>query len=267
MKLKTPAPIDPHTRVRLNRIDTSTDGGLNHETAAVVLVKHRKTLAGLQEVLYAGQQRSVLIVLQGMDTAGKDGTISHIFSGINPQGCDVASFKVPTPLEARHDFLWRCHARVPARGMIGIFNRSHYEDVLSPVVHKLINKKTAREHMEQINSFEQMLTDNGTLVLKFFLHISKDEQKRRLQSRLDDPDKLWKFSEADLKERAYWDGYQTAYEDVLHQTSKKHAPWYVIPADVKWYRNLAISAILTEVLGGMKLSYPEPTVDPGTIKL
>ena len=267
MKLKTPWLIAPHSKVRLSKIDSSADGGKTHETAAAVLAGHRDKLAKLQEVLYAGQKRSVLIVLQGMDTAGKDGTISHIFSGINPQGCDVASFKVPTPLEARHDFLWRCHAKVPAAGMIGIFNRSHYEDVLFPRVHKQISHKEARQHMDEINAFEQMLTDNGTMVLKFFLHISKDEQKKRLQSRLDDPDKLWKFSAADLKERAFWDDYQAAYEDLFEHTSKKDAPWFTIPADHKWYRNLAISEILVEALGQMKLKYPEPTVDPKTIKL
>ena len=267
MKSKSPWLVAPHGKVKLAKIDTSADGDLTQETAAAVLAGHRDELAKLQEVLYAGQKRSVLIVLQGMDTAGKDGTISHIFSGINPQGCDVASFKVPTPLEARHDFLWRCHAQVPAAGMMTIFNRSHYEDVLSPRVHKLISHKEARRHMDEINHFEQMLVDNGTVVLKFFLHISKDEQKKRLQSRLDHPDKLWKFSAADLKERAFWDDYQSAYEDVLEHTSKKDAPWFTIPADHKWHRNLAISAILVEALKPLKLKYPDPTVDPKTIKL
>lgn len=267
MKFKAPEPVPSHGKLKLSKIDTSEDGGLTHETAATALTGHRDKLADLQEVLYAGQQRSVLIVLQGMDTAGKDGTISHIFSGINPQGCDVASFKVPTPLEARHDFLWRCHAKVPAKGMMTIFNRSHYEDVLAPRVHKLIGHKEVRQHMDEINHFEQMLVDNGTVVLKFFLHISKDEQKERLQSRLDDKEKLWKFSEADLKERAFWDDYQLAYEDLLEHTSKKDAPWFVIPADHKWYRNLAISKILVEALTPLKLKYPEPTVDPKTIKL
>ncbi len=267
MNVKSPWLIAPHAKVKLSKIDPSTDGGVTAETAAVSLTGHRKKLAALQEVLYAGQDRSVLIVLQGMDTAGKDGTISHIFSGINPQGCDVASFKVPTPLEARHDFLWRCHARVPAKGMMTIFNRSHYEDVLSPVVHKAIGHKQARRHMDEINQFEQMLVDNGTVVLKFFLHISKDEQKERLQSRLDDPEKLWKFSAADLKERGFWDDYQTVYEDVLERTSRKDAPWFVIPANHKWYRNLAISRILVDALTPLKLKYPEPTVDPKTIKL
>ena len=267
MKLKPLEAVEPHGKVKLSKVATDTSAGLAQEAAAAALTGHRTQLANLQEVLYAGQERSVLIVLQGMDTAGKDGTISHIFSGINPQGCDVASFKVPTPLEARHDFLWRCHARVPARGMMTIFNRSHYEDVLAPRVHKLITQKQARQHMDEINNFEEMLVANGTVVLKFFLHISKDEQKRRLQARLDDKDKLWKFSAADLTERGFWDEYQTAYEDVLERTSKKHAPWFVVAADHKAYRNLAISKVLVDSLGGLKLKYPKPTVDPSTIKL
>ena len=256
-----------HGKVKLSKLTTDTAAGLAKEAAAAALEGHQEQLAKLQEVLYAGQERSVLIVLQGMDTAGKDGTISHIFSGINPQGCEVASFKVPTPLEARHDFLWRCHARVPAKGMMTIFNRSHYEDVLAPRVHKLISHKEARRHMDEINNFEQMLVDNGTVVLKFFLHISKDEQKRRLQDRLDHADKLWKFSAADLTERGFWDEYQSVYEEVLEHTSKKHAPWFVVPADHKAYRNLAISKVIVDALNGLKLKYPEPTVDPKTIKL
>lgn len=267
MKLKPLEAVTPHGKVKLSKCTTDTSAGLAQEAAALALMGHRTQLEKLQEVLYAGQERSVLIVLQGMDTAGKDGTISHIFSGINPQGCDVASFKVPTPLEARHDFLWRCHARVPAKGMITIFNRSHYEAVLSPRVHKLIGRKEAHEQMDEINAFEQMLVANGTLVLKFFLHISKGEQKRRLQARLDDKDKLWKFSAGDLTERGFWDDYQAAYEDVLERTSKKDAPWFVVPADHKAYRNLAISKVLVDALGALKLKYPKPTVDPSTIKL
>ena len=263
--LKYPHPVD--SRVKLSKIKTSIDGGLTSESAALILVKHRDKLADLQELLYAGQQHSVLIVLQGMDTAGKDGTIKHIFSGINPQGCDVASFKVPTSLEARHDFLWRCHAQAPPRGIIKIFNRSHYEDVLAPRVHKLITRKVAHQHLEQINDFERMLVENGTIVLKFFLHVSQDEQTARLKARLDNPDKLWKFSEGDLKERVFWSAYQDAYEDLLERTSKPHAPWFVIPADRKWYRNLAISGILVDALSGLKLAYPKPTMDAAKIKL
>ena len=191
---------------------------------APVLVKHRNQLADLQDVFYAGQQKALLIVLQGMDTAGKDGTISHIFSGVNPQGCDVAAFKVPTPLEARHDFLWRVHAQVPPRGMIGIFNRSHYEDVLSPRVHKLISAKRHARRLDDINEFESMLADNDVVILKFFLHISRDEQTRRLQSRIDDPHKHWKLSEADFHERKFWPQYTAAYEDILRPPATSTPP-------------------------------------------
>jgi PPK2 family polyphosphate:nucleotide phosphotransferase len=267
MKLKSPWLVKPHTKLRLADCPTSAKDELTPETEAAVLTSHRDKLAKLQEVLYAGQQHAVLIVLQGMDTAGKDGTIAHIFSGVNPQGCDVASFKVPTPLEARHDFLWRCHAQTPAKGMIVVFNRSHYEDVLAPRVHKLISPKVVRRHMDDINEFESALADNGTLILKFFLHISVEEQKKRLQARLDDPHKHWKFSAADLSERQFWPQYHAAYQDILNRTSKKHAPWFVIPADRKGFRNLAISGILVEALTSLKLKYPAPTVDVSTIKL
>jgi PPK2 family polyphosphate:nucleotide phosphotransferase len=267
MKLKSPWLIPPHQKVKLADFDASATRGHSEDASIKDLDKHRKTLGKLQEVLYAGQQHSVLIVLQGMDTAGKDGTISHIFSGINPQGCDVASFKVPTPLEARHDFLWRCHEKVPARGMIGVFNRSHYEQVLFPRVHKQITAKQARRNMDEINAFESMLYDGGTVILKFYLHISRDEQTRRLQARLDDPDKHWKFSDGDLKERQFWPQYQDAYEELLSHTSRKHAPWFVIPANHKWFRNDAISRILVDALGSLKLSYPEPAVDVTKITL
>ena len=268
MKLKSPFLIKPHTKVKLSAHSTASHPGYRDETSAnAVLVSHRQQLNDLQEVLYASQSRAVLIVLQGMDTAGKDGTIRHIFSGINPQGCDVASFKVPTPLEARHDFLWRCHQQVPARGMVGIFNRSHYEDVLFPVVHDQISGKLARQRLNDINEWESTLADNGTLILKFFLHISHAEQTRRLQSRIDTPDKHWKLSAADFAERAFWPKYVDAYENILRHTSHKHAPWFVIPSDHKWFRNVAISAILVEALKSLKLDYPKPTFDPTGLNL
>jgi PPK2 family polyphosphate:nucleotide phosphotransferase len=268
MKLKSPYLIKPHSKVRLASLSTNAHLGVVDEDAANELFKgHRKQLDKLQQVFYASQKKAMLIVLQGMDTAGKDGTIRHIFSGVNPQGCDVASFKVPTSLEARHDFLWRCHQQVPPRGMIGIFNRSHYEDVLSPRVHGVISTKQARERMDDINRWERTLTDNDVVVLKFFLHISHDEQTARLQARIDDPDKHWKLSPADFEERLYWQQYQQAYEDVLRHTSHKHAPWFVIPSDNKWYRNVAISQILVETMKGLKLSYPPPAFDPKGLKL
>jgi PPK2 family polyphosphate:nucleotide phosphotransferase len=202
-----------------------------------------------------------------MDTAGKDGTINHIFSGINPQGCDVSSFKVPTPIEALHDFLWRCQLRVPARGMIGIFNRSHYEDVLSPWVHGKMDDKTVRRHIDDINAWEQTLANSDVVILKFYLHISRDEQTERLQARIDTPDKRWKLSPADFEERQYWPKYIEAYDEVLSKTSQSYAPWFVIPSDHKWYRNVAISAILVETITRLKLKFPPPTFNPEGIDL
>ncbi len=268
MKLKSPFLIKPRSKVKLSQLSTSDhDGFADKGAAEPVLARHRHQLSDLQDIFYASQKRALLIVLQGMDTAGKDGTISHIFSGINPQGCDVSSFKVPTPLEARHYFLWRCQVRTPPRGMIMIFNRSHYEDVLSPRVHGLISTRTARERMHDINRWEESLVDNDVTVIKFFLHISHAEQTRRLQSRIDDPDKHWKLSPADFEERQFWGKYTSAYDDILTHTSKKHAPWFVIPSDNKWYRNVAISQILVEVMKGMNLKYPKPTFNPTGIKL
>ena len=268
MKIKSPYLVKPHTKVRLAKISSSDTGGFKSEDAAkAALAKHRTQLAELQDVFYASQSKALLIILQGMDTAGKDGTISHIFSGVNPQGCDVAAFKVPTPLESRHDFLWRVHAQVPPRGMIGIFNRSHYEDVLSPRVHKLISHDVASRRLEDINEFESFLADNDVLILKFYLHISRDEQTRRLQSRIENPKKHWKLSDADTLERQYWPKYIDAYDDILSSTSRKHAPWFVIPCDNKWYRNIAISSIIVDLMQSLKLKYPQPTVDASAIKL
>jgi PPK2 family polyphosphate:nucleotide phosphotransferase len=268
MKLKSPYLIKPHTAVRLSKLSTSSTGPYKSKEAAdSILSEHCDALDKLQEVLYASQQKAVLIVLQGMDSAGKDGTIRHIFSGINPQGCDVTAFKVPTPLEARHDFLWRAHAAVPARGMIGIFNRSHYEDVLVPSVHQLVSNKTIRQRLDDINKFENMLADNGVVILKFFLHISREEQASRLQSRIDDPDKHWKLDPADFRERKFWPQYQQAYEHLLSTTSHKHAPWFVIPSDHNWYRNIAISEVIVPAFRSLNLRYPKPSVDPKTLKL
>jgi PPK2 family polyphosphate:nucleotide phosphotransferase len=268
MKLKSPYLVKPNAKVKLSRIAADETGSFKQEEAAkAVLAGHRETLASLQEIFYASQQKAMLIVLQGMDTSGKDGAISHIFSGINPQGCNVSSFKEPTPMEIRHDFLWRIHNQVPPRGMIQIFNRSHYEDVLVPRVHKLISASELDQHVEDILEFESMLHDNDVIILKFFLHISREEQTRRLQSRIDTPDKHWKLSASDFKEREFWPQYEQAYNHVLGATSRKHAPWFVIPSDVKWYRNVAISEILVDAMKGLKLEYPKPTMDPKKIKL
>jgi PPK2 family polyphosphate:nucleotide phosphotransferase len=268
MKVKSPFLVKPGTRVKLSSWKTGVHPGVpDSEAAEALLDEHRKQLSDEQELLYASQARAVLIVLQGMDTAGKDGTIRHIFTGFNPQGCDVAAFKVPTALEARHDFLWRCHKEVPPRGMIGIFNRSHYEDVLSPRVHGQLSRKEVRARLEDINAWESTLANNDVILLKFFLHISRKEQTERLQARIDDPSKHWKLSLSDFKERQFWDDYMEAYQDIFEATSRKHAPWYIIPSDHKWFRNVAISRILYETMKDLKLDFPAPTFDPSGIDL
>jgi PPK2 family polyphosphate:nucleotide phosphotransferase len=268
MKLKSGYLVKPHTKVRLANLPTEEKGDFDDKAEMdAVMAADCKKLGDLQEVLYASQSKALLVVLQGMDTAGKDGTIRHIFSGLNPQGCQVASFKVPTQLEQRHDFLWRCHAQVPPKGMIGIFNRSHYEDVLSPVVHGHMSAKQAARHMEEINDFERMLSDNDVVILKFFLHISREEQTRRLQERIDEKKKQWKLSPSDFEERQFWPNYMRVYQDILSNTSKKYAPWFVIPCDNKPYRNVVIAGIIVDAMDRMKLKYPKPTFDPSGIRL
>ena len=262
MKDQSAYRIDSDKALRLKKIPTDSTGNFaDADEAKEALKKHREILDKQQEVLYAGAQKGLLIVLQGMDTSGKDGTIRSIFDGINPQGCNVTSFKVPTATEAKHDFLWRVHNAAPARGMIGIFNRSHYEDVLAPRVHDIIDGKTAKRRLAQIADFEAMLSANGIVIRKFFLHISFEEQARRLQARIDDPEKHWKLSEGDFAERKLWGEYQKAYDELLAATSTEDAPWYVIPADHKWHRNVAISSVIAETLQSMDLAYPKPTID------
>ncbi|MHB1701703.1 MAG: polyphosphate kinase 2 family protein [Acidobacteriaceae bacterium] len=274
MKLKSPYRIKPGAKIRLGHLPTGpakTNGTRSakqeKQKEQAELDLHRTRMIVLQDVLYAEQKHALLVVLQGMDTAGKDGTISHIFSGVNPQGCDVSQFKVPTPLETRHDFLWRAHNAVPPRGMIGIFNRSHYEDVLAPRVHGLITQKEARRRFDEINGFERMLSENDVVILKFFLHISREEQGRRLQDRISDPDKHWKLSEADFRERKFWNEYTEAYQDALSHTSHSHAPWFVIPSDDKHHRNVAVSGVLLEAMQALRMKFPKPTVDPKSLKL
>jgi PPK2 family polyphosphate:nucleotide phosphotransferase len=218
-------------------------------------------LETLQELMYAEGKRSLLIVLQAMDTAGKDGTIRRVFDGVNPQGVRVTSFKAPTPLELDHDYLWRIHPHVPGKGEIVIFNRSHYEDVLIVRVHDLVPKSIWGRRYAQICDFERMLAEEGTTILKFYLHISQEEQKERLQQRLDDPTKQWKFNVGDLKERELWDDYRLAYEEAMSKTSTKCAPWYVVPADKKWYRDWVIVNIIVDVLKGFKMRYPKSKED------
>ena len=260
--------VEPKSKLRLKKIATDDKDGFESEEESLgETQKNIARLASLQEELAAAQSNALLVVLQGMDTAGKDGTIRHIFTGVNPQGCSVTSFKVPTPLEARHDFLWRVHAAVPPRGMIGIFNRSHYEDVLVTRVHKTITQKQAKRRFQDIVNFEELLVESGTVVVKLFLHISQKEQTARLQSRMDTADKRWKLSAADFAERKYWDSYQQAYQDAIAATSRKGAPWYIVPSDHKWYRNVVVSRILVKTLEAMKLKYPRPDVDIGKLKL
>jgi len=222
-------------------------------------------LQDLQEVLWAEGKHSLLIVLQATDAGGKDGTIKHVFRGVNPQGCRVTSFKVPTEEELDHDFLWRIHKAVPRRGQIGIFNRSQYEDVLVVRVENLVPEAVWGQRYEQINHFEKLLADTGTTILKFFLHISREEQKERFEARLQDPAKNWKFSKGDLQKRERWDDYVLAYEAALSRCSTPWAPWFVIPANHKWYRNLAISQIIVEALEKLDLRYPPPREDAADI--
>jgi PPK2 family polyphosphate:nucleotide phosphotransferase len=251
--------VNPGKRIRLNSFDpadtSSIKGG--KKEGEQLLEKLGERLDELQDLLYAAHDKKVLIVLQGMDTSGKDGTIRSVFHTVDPLGIRVASFKAPTSEELDHDFLWRVHRQVPGKGEVAIFNRSHYEDVLVVRVRELVPAKVWRARFDQINEFEKMLAGTGTVIVKFFLHISKDEQKKRLQKRLDNPAKRWKFNRGDLEERKLWDKYMQAYEDVLNRTSTDHAPWYVVPADAKWFRNVVVSRVLVDTLEGLDLEYPK----------
>ena len=255
--------VEPGKKIKLAERDPQDTGDFKggKEDGLKEIAKLNEKLQELQEVLYAEGKHKVLVVLQAMDTGGKDGAIRRVFDGVNPQGVKVASFKVPTPEEMAHDYLWRAHKVALANGELVIFNRSHYEDVLVVRVHNYVPKEVWSKRYEQINAFERLLAENGTTILKFFLHISKDEQKERLQARLDDPTKHWKFSLGDLGERKLWDDYQAAYEDALNKTSTEYAPWYVVPANRKWYLDLVISKVLVETLEGLKMKYPEPKDD------
>jgi PPK2 family polyphosphate:nucleotide phosphotransferase len=256
--IDSPYIVKPDSKVRLNDWATDDTGKFKQkQDAAGAIEKNLEKLQKLQELLYAESRHSLLIVLQAMDAGGKDGAIAHVFSGVNPQGCDVTSFKTPSTLEKAHDYLWRIHRAVPARGMIGIFNRSHYESVLVERVKDLAPEKVWSKRYDSINNFERMLHDEGTIILKFFLHISKDEQKRRLESRLEDPDKNWKFSPNDAQERKYWDDYQSAFADLLGKCSTKYAPWVIVPADKKWFRNWVLSDIIVRTLEELDMHYPK----------
>lgn len=250
--------IRPGERVRLDRVDPAKTLGFEgiKDDGRKLLEKLTARLEKLQELLYAGHEHSILIVLQGMDSAGKDGTIRRVFEGVNPQGVRVASFKKPSDVEADHDFLWRIHAQLPARGEMVLFNRSHYEDVLVPRIHGWISRPEWKRRCRAINDFERMLTEEGTTVVKFFLHISRGEQKRRLRARLDDPTKHWKFRVADLHERHRWTDYMKAYEETLAKTSTSWAPWCIVPSDRKWYRDLVVSERIVSALDGLGMRYP-----------
>ncbi len=263
MKIAKHFIVEPGKKAHLGKRDPADTLGMARDEAGTD--RHIEKLRELQEVLYADRRYALLVILQALDAGGKDGAISHIFSGVNPQGCQVTAFKEPTPEELDHDFLWRVHRAIPPRGFIGIFNRSHYEDTLVARVHQLVPKSVWSKRYDQINEFEKELDESGIRILKFYLHISKEEQFRRLQARLTDPKKNWKLSAADFQERAHWDEYIAAYEDALTQCSTPRAPWYVIPADHKWFRNYAIGAIVNETLQRMKLRYPPATIDVSQI--
>ena len=260
-------PIIADGKSVLADIDTRSTCGFKGDKAATVAIfaQLNAQLVELQNLLYAGHKHKVLVVLQATDTGGKDGVIRKVFSGINPLGIHVASFKAPTDAERDHDYLWRVHEQVPAKGEMVVFNRSHYEDVLITRVEGWIDNRTAKRRFRQINDFEAMLVEEGTTILKFFLHISKDEQKQRLQERLDDEAKTWKFNPGDLTTRAKWDDYQRAYEDAITATSRPHAPWYIVPADRNWVRDLYVCSVLVATLGNLKMRYPDPP--PGLDKV
>jgi len=263
--LKLPFGINVDLR-RMDPADTSTWPG-GKRKGEVALPTLRAELDHLQELFYSDARRGLLVILQGMDTSGKDGVIRHVFEGVNPQGVRVSSFKQPTPEEQAHDFLWRIHRDAPAKGEIVIFNRSHYEDVLIARVQHIVPHRVWSQRFDAINAFEHELVEEGDIVLKFFLHISREEQARRLEARIRDPTKRWKLNAADFHERRYWDEYASAYEDVLERTNTAWAPWYVLPSDHKWLRNLAISSILVEQLRALKLRYPEPKVSVSALRL
>ncbi len=277
MKPRTLHRVDPGSKFNLADIDPSSSpffpplknekNGDVKARAEQELQDNATAIAKLQELLYAQNTHALLVVLQGMDTSGKDGVIRHVFSGVNPQGCHVTSFKKPSEAEADRDYLWRIHREIPPKGEIGIFNRAHYEDVLIVRVHDFVPEKTWRARYDQINEFEKYLADNHVVIIKCMLHISKDEQLERLRARLDDPAKQWKFSPQDIVERTFWPKYMAAYQDAVANCSTDHAPWHVIPADKKWYARWAISTIIRATLEDLDPKPPKPTFDPAKVVL
>ncbi len=259
--------VKPGSKVRLAELDPAfADSDETKQAALKKIEQNNLRIRDLQELLYAEHKRGLLICLQGIDTGGKDGTIRHVFSIMNPQGCRVSSFKPPTGSEQDHDFLWRAHRDAPGKGEVVIFNRSHYEDVLVARIDKLVPESVWRGRYDEINFFEKYLTDNGTHIIKIFLHISKDEQLARFKDRLDNPTKRWKVSAADYADRARWDDYQVAFEDMLSNCSTHHAPWFVIPANHKWYRDFVVSQITADYMEGLGMAYPPPAIDFDELK-
>ncbi len=259
--------VAPGAKLRLGKIDPAYSGKHeSHDTAAEEIARDVGRMERLQYLLYADSSRSLLIVLQGLDAAGKDGVIRHLFIGMDPQGTFVVPFKQPNKTELAHDFLWRVHQSAPGRGEVVIFNRSHYEDVLAVRVHKLVPRSVWSKRYDLINSFEKMLSENGTNILKFYLHISPEEQLEQFKQRLDDPARQWKISDSDYSERELWPKYIDAYEESIERTSTKYAPWYVIPSNHKWFRNLAISRIVADAMSEMRLKVPKPRVDLADIR-
>lgn len=267
MDLRKKLVVEPGSRVKLKEVDAGFHGDYASEPEAKdALAKNVGRLTELQQKLYGEKKHALLVVLQGIDAAGKDGTCWHVMSAMNPQGAYVKGFKQPTEEERLHDFLWRVHAHAPALGQVAVFNRSHYEDVLVVRVHELVPKEVWSKRYDRINEFEKLLTDAGVTILKFFLYITPEEQLARFRQRLDDPARQWKISDSDYTERAFWDQYIDAYEDMLEKCSTKHAPWYVVPSNHKWFRNLAVARIIEDTLDGMKLKLPDATVDLAKIR-
>src|SRR5664279_3051755 len=260
--------VEPGSKVRLSKVDAAYKGkDFTEEQAAAETQKDCQRISRQQHLLYSEKKHSLLIVLQALDAAGKDGTVDHVMAAMNPQGTAVTGFKGPTAEELEHDFLWRIHPHAPAKGTVAIFNRSHYEDVLVVRVHKLAPKEVWSERYELVNDFEKLLyRENNTHIIKFFLHISPEEQLQRFEQRLDDPARNWKISDSDYKEREYWDAYVSAFEDAMMATSTRDSPWFVIPANHKWFRNLAVSQIIAETMASLDMSYPKPTVDLAEIR-
>jgi PPK2 family polyphosphate:nucleotide phosphotransferase len=268
MELSRRLRVKPGAKVDLADIDPAgTHGFEKGRDLEAALAKNIARIDELQYLMYAEHRRALLVVLQGIDASGKDGTIRHVMTGFNPQGCRVTPFKAPTPEELAHDFLWRIHHAVPGKGDVAIFNRSQYEDVLVVRVHELVPAPVWKRRYNQINDFERYLAENGVVIVKFFLHISKDEQKRRLERRLEDSTRQWKVALSDFEERKRWKEYQRAYEDAITKCNTKEAPWYVVPADKKWFRNLAVSQILVETLEALDMRFPKPTEDLKRITL